>query len=532
MSWLTRLLGIESPPPSAPTEAATPPTPSRRAPALSPGAVAGGRVSTNRDGRAWLGNSWVINPPESYEDEWRLGNFDANTLSKVSPQRLVEMLSDLSPEVSRGLWDFQRMVNPGYEIKARRPGGKTEFPRAQKALDAFVKTLHHRHGTFDVVIGRLSMGAFWRGAILPELVLDAAARMPLDIATPDPMFFRFREYDDPVLGTQWELGQWQDGEWVSLDIPTISYVPVDPALNSPYGRPMVSPALFTSLFLLAILHDLRRVVQQQGYPRLDISVDLEKLTSYMPDSAIGDPAKEQAWANSLITMVMAAYHKLQPDDAYVHDASITVNKPVGAVDSSSLGAVDALIKTCERMAMRALKTMPLMMGLDQSTNETDSNRQWEIHVAGIKSIQHYIETAMGRMFTLALEAQGFQAEVEFKLAELRAAEELRDEQTRTMRINNTRAEYDNGWIGQDEAAQKVVGHMPDQPAPRTSGGGNGLEIVQDDGDGQERADRVRVAAVIERMAAWIERQEQLEAKRAEYVESVLRDAEARVNGRH
>jgi hypothetical protein len=173
------------------------------------------------------------------------------------------------------------------------------------------------------------------------------------------------------------------------------------------------------------------------------------------------------------------------------------------VDASSLGAVDALIKALERMATRALKTMPLMMGLDQSTNETDSNRQWEIHAAGIKSIQHYAESLLEHLLTLALEMQGIQARIEFRFAELRAAEELRDEQTRTMKINNARAEYEAGWISQDEAAEKVTGHKADQPAPRNQGSAQS-EIVQDDGDGQERNDRAMeevTARVIERMAA-------------------------------
>lgn len=505
MSWITRLLGIKD---SASPRPLPAPTAARRGIVASPRAVAGGRVTLDMEGSSWLGSNWIVSPPNDYEDEWRLGNFDANTLSKVSPDKLVEMLSDLSPEISRGLWDFQRLVNPGYTIKATRPGSTSEFPRAKKATEAFIATLNDRHGTFDVVLGRLSMSAFWRGALVPELVLDGAGRIPLDIAAPDPIAFRFKKLKDPVLGEVYQLGQWQDGVWVPLDIPTIRYVPVDPPLGSPYGRPMVAPALFTALFLLAILHDLRRVVQQQGYPRLDIAVDLEKMQ--LPDNAIGDPAKEQEWADRIISMVMAAYAKLEPDDAYVHTSAVTVNKPVGAVDSSSLGAVDALIKTCERMAMRALKTMPLMMGLDQSTNETDSNRQWEIFAAGIKSIQHYIETTLSRLFTLALEAQGIQGVVEFKLAELRAAEELRDAQTEMMRLQNIEKKYMLGYYSQDEASQEATGHKPDAPQPRAMQSGPST-LVQGDGDGEEAlnqgSDRAlddaaleqRVEAVIRRM---------------------------------
>src|SRR5690606_13635298 len=129
----------------------------------------------------------------------------------------------------------------------------------------------------------------------------------------------------PVLGPIYQLGQWQDGEWVPLDLPTIRYVAIDPPIGSPYGRPMISPALFTSLFLLAILHDLRRVVQQQGYPRLDVSVDLEKMVEGF-DEVRNDPKKYQEWADGVIEMVKSAYAQLEPDDAYVHSSVVTVNK--------------------------------------------------------------------------------------------------------------------------------------------------------------------------------------------------------------
>ncbi len=62
-----------------------------------------------------------------------------------------------------------------------------------------------------------------------------------------------------------------------------------------------------------------------------------------------------------------------------------------------------------------------MVGINEATSETHANRQWEIHVAGIKSIQHLVEFVFERLGGLALRAQGLAAVVSFKFAELRAA---------------------------------------------------------------------------------------------------------------
>ena len=279
------------------------------------------------------------------------------------------------------------------------------------------------------------------------------------------------------------MGQWQGAKWVALDRETIGYIPVDPFPGSPYGRPLATPALFSSLFLLGLLHDLRRVVAQQGYPRLDVEVKLAELLETMPADLESDPERVKQWISETLDEISDAYSALEPDDAYVHTSVISINRPVGTVNSSSLSAVDGLIRGLERMATRALKSMPLLMGSNESVSETHANRQWEIHVAGIKSIQHLCETLMGRLFTLALQCQGIQAQAVLRFAELRASEELRDAQTEAVRIENATLKYQQGWISQDQAAEEVTDSPADVPEPRvvleSATAANGLSL---DGD--------------------------------------------------
>src|SRR6185503_18092160 len=172
----------------------------------------------------------------------------------------------------------------------------------------------------------------------------------------------------------------------------------------------------------------------------------------MPESIKQDPAKFKDWVDRAITEITDYYSRLEPDDAYVHTSPITVNRPKGAVDSHSLGAVDGLLRALDRMLFRALKTMPLLMGSNEATSETHANRQWEIHVASIRAIQHPVETVLGRFFELALQAQGIAASVKVEFAELRASEEMRDQQVLGQKLKNARLAYDNGYISQDEAA--------------------------------------------------------------------------------
>jgi len=444
----------------------------------------GRRVSVDTENDLFITGLTFLQPI-SQDQYWRNLQLDSKTLDKIDPQKLMEILADLSPDVSRALWDFLRMCNPGYEAKALKPGTDKQDPAAQAALDAFIAVLNDKYGSFDVVVGRLFIGAFLRGSFLAELVLDDSARMPIDIATPDPATLRFRRDKDENGNLVWRMGQWQWGQYVELDLPTIRYIPVDPYPGSPYGRAIAAPAMFTSLFLMGLLHDLRRVVSQQGYPRQDLVVKLQAIRDAMPADIQNDSDKFKKWVEDTIEDIQDVYNNLEPDDAYVHTDVVDVKSPVGALNASSLGAIDGMIKGLERMSMRALKSMPLLMGTTDGVSEANANRQWEIHVAGIKALQHLAETMLERLFGYALQVQGIAARVKFNFSELRAAELLRDAQVETLNIANAARKRDEGWQTNDEAANSIVGHnavaAPATSIPALSGGGGLMGVQADPG---------------------------------------------------
>src|SRR5690606_30750641 len=99
-----------------------------------------------------------------------------------------------------------------------------------------------------------------------------------------------------------------------------------------------------------------------------------------------------------------AFDSLEADDTYAHSSDVTVNRPTGAMSDGALSAVDGLVSALERMATRALKASPLTMGLDITSSESQANRLYESHARSVRAMQHYCETLLERLFTLALEA--------------------------------------------------------------------------------------------------------------------------------
>lgn len=397
----------------------------------------------------------TILPPADHFGAWRRLDLDRDTWTKADPERLLSILLSISPDVSRAVWDWLRLLNPGHEIIAYKRGAETPDKRAQTVLNAFIARLEANHGSFKALAGRVFMAAVTRGAFFAELVLDETGRVPLDIATPDPALVRFKLVDDPERGQRWVPGQWQDGTFVAFDAPTVIYMPLDPEMGSPYGRPMIAPSIFPAIFILGVIHDLRRVIAQQGYSRTDIVVKLEALRAAFTEL---DDEEFQETVDELIAKIGRDYSRLEPDDAYVHTDPIEVKRADGAVDASAMGGAESVLSGLERMATRALKSMPLLMGFTDGVSEANANRQWEIYVAGVKTVQHHAEALFGRLLTLALQAQGIVANVVVRFAEVRAAEELRDSQTFIAKLKGAELAERLGFFTPDEAAIYATGH--------------------------------------------------------------------------
>lgn len=446
-------------------------------------AVPSSRVSTdNYLTSSLLPNPFAVVPPQDHESFWRIHDLDVEHLDRFSPQELLDMLIDISPEISKAAWDFQRFCNPGFEVKVYKFGeAKTESEEGKAHIKRVMDTLKQNYGSVDVVIGRFFLGAFLRGGFTSEIVFDASGET-VDLVAPDPYSIRFRLREDPVRGKVWEPGQFQSNKFVSLEIPTFSYIPIDPAPASPYGRSIAAPSLFTSLFLLGIMHDIKRVIMQQGYKRMDIEVDVElAMDTYSFDSK-GYNDFRQYLADS-IDAIKTVYSQLQPDDAFIHTNIFKFAQPAGTVDSDSIGAIDKMTERLEKMITRGLKSNGLVMDTSDNRNEADSNRRWEIHAAGVKSLQHFCETMLEKQLNLSLRARGIPAWVEFRFSELRASEMFRDEQTKAMRIQNARNSYEAGYTSQNEASNYAVNHDADVPEPRKAL--ESLDFQQDNNAGNE-----------------------------------------------
>lgn len=399
-------------------------------------------------------------------------------LQKVSIERIAELLADVSPEVSNGLHIRTILSNTGYEIEAINPANGEKDEAAQKELDAMRARVAYNYGTEDVFYNQLFSTLWLRGAIFSEAIFDAAGKKLIDIATPDPKTLAFRKARDPLRGMVNDYGQIQAGQFVSLrNVPTVQYIPLNPFPNRIEGRPIIASSFFIAVFIMAVLRDFKRVVQQQGYPRYDIEIDLEQMKDLMPEDAEDDDGKFEAWAAGVKQAVISYIEQLEPDDTFVHFKGVTVNAPVGALGTNAMTAIDGLFKGLERMAARALKVPPLFMGITDGVSEANANRQFEAFLKDLENGQHMIENGIGAQYTLGLQAAGQNAVAKFRFATMRASERLRDAQADLIEATLAQMCAENAWIDNDEAARRGA-KVKAAVAPEPHNGWGGAKLQQ------------------------------------------------------
>ena len=90
------------------------------------------------------------------------------------------------------------------------------------------------------------------------------------------------------------------------------------------------------------------------------------------------------------------------------------------MNAQGLGALSSVIDLLRNDLTLACKSIPILMGINNSTSETHANRQWENYMATIRSCQQTLATSLNKSFSLALRYQGIQDKVRFQFRELSA----------------------------------------------------------------------------------------------------------------
>ncbi|MFP3471680.1 hypothetical protein R0J90_16680, partial [Micrococcus sp. SIMBA_144] len=84
--------------------------------------------------------------------------------------------------------------------------------------------------------------------------------------------------------------------------------------------------------------------------------------------------------------------------------------------------------------------------------------QWQIYVAGIENIQRSIKRLLEKAYNVSLQIYGRQRNAKITFNRIRTTDRLKDAQAEEVETRTKVAQYNQGWITNDEASLEIVGH--------------------------------------------------------------------------
>lgn len=389
----------------------------------------------------------------------RYESYDITQLeqSKLSACQLLTLLPDLSPDVGLAVWNILRLGSNGFNYTVKDNQGQDD-ENGKALLDVLMPRINARYGGLAGLIVQWLLTGFLQGAVCGEIALTEGLHDVEDIYPIDPYTI---ESSINAEGRPVDFFLPASGPRVEMNPEKFWYVPIDTYIDDPYGRPPAAPVLQEVWFDIAIITDLRKVVHNQGWPRIDIKIVEEVLLANAPNGIKNDAAKLAEWLNERIAEVQSAYNDLQPDDSFVHFDSVEVN---GSDTSGRMFDAVGIIRAIERRMTKALKQLPILMASNEGTTETHGTVQWQIFVSGLRSLQGPIEFILSRMFKLALQVQGYQGDIECWFEPIRTTDRKSDADAEAIEISNAIKKFIAGFQTWEESAIEVTGSGPPEGA--------------------------------------------------------------------
>ncbi len=405
----------------------------------------------------------------------------------------LEFLKRVNPDVSMAVYNFVRLANQGHEMKFYKLDGKTLRTDLIDSWREFAARVNELSNSgLDGLIDQLHYSSFLLGAQGIEVEVTSDRNDIYDIYVIKPQTIEW-ELKDLNGRKTWVPYQCNDNTKVYLDKQHANFfwVPTDPEIGDPRGSKNLVPVLQSIDFQLQILQDLQAVLHHQGFPRNDVSIDIEKLFTICPAHVKNDPKKLMEWMDDNIQNMRRNLENMEPDSDFVHTSDSTINMNQGANASRSLD-VRAITETVDVQVLNGLKQLGTFANRSAGKTETWSTVEFLIMTQGIKSCQRGSKRMIEEVARLWLRVNGEQAIPVFTHNEV-------NYQSEQDRLNNKAIKQSiyaiaqlMGWIDGNVAAQEVMGAKSAVGQPRenvrVSFSARGENIDNDKHSGQVELD--------------------------------------------
>jgi hypothetical protein len=368
----------------------------------------------------------------------------------------IVFLKKKTPDVGMAVWNFQRLSNQGHSMKFYAPGSDKELPEVEAEWNDFAARVNKiSNKGLDGLIDILHGSGYVLGSQIIEVEINADRTDVVDVHPIDPRTIEW-ELEERDGQQVWIPYQYQDGRKVSLENANLFYCPTDPDIDDPRGNLIMAPALQSIDYQLQSLQDVSAVLRRQGYPRNDISIDMERLIQSLPQKIKSNNKELQDYLKGYWEQIRDTMASIEPTDDYLHYDDVTINMNQGANASRSLD-IRAVQELIDVQVLSGLKQLGSLNNRINSHTETFSSVEFKIVVKGIESMQKGSKRLIEEIARLWLRVHGIQAKPVFTHNVVDWQSELDKIDVKLKQEEYWAIAQAMNWVDADYAAQQAVG---------------------------------------------------------------------------
>jgi len=253
---------------------------------------------------------------------------------------------------------------------------------------------------------------------------------------------------------------------ISLDLPTIWIAEAAKPLDRVYGMSYMIASLKRLVHYDEFIEDMRRVIRQNGAPRLLIKLDYQKVMQSAPAEVKNDPAKLKRYMDSVRAAVEENVKNLSPEDSLVYYDTAEVDSVDTAGEKKDY---KDLLDALSGLAASAMKSNPSILGLRLGGSQNTSSTESMLFTHMARLLQVPVEQVLSRALTLAVRLHGVDVYVKVKFKPIDLRPEMELEGHKAIRQRRVMELLSAGRITDDEAQMMLgLGTLPDG-APSLSG---------------------------------------------------------------
>jgi hypothetical protein len=458
-----------------------------------------------------------IIPRRAIEDPTQLRTRNQlSVFAQNSPLRLLALLESVDPDVALAHdTDVTLICDPECVqiVAVSDPEDDTPDPADTELLRAFWEAQPPEVGGLYGFMEQMVTLANFTGLMTAEAVPAARGKglyraWPVDSLT---IQFGRDSVDADLVAYQAQTGAERD--WQRLNPETFFWQSVKKWPDQPYGCARYAPALAEVLVNLSMWKSITDAVQNAAWPRLGFGFDVKGLVQVFKDVLKYDDIRASEAAAEEIELFKREVNSILADDNVFFDS----NGKLQEIKGGEFQGIEPIIEERRSRIVRALKQLPLFLGMNDSTTETQATQQIRLQGKRLGSLRNRVVDIAVKISNLHLRLMGRKTIAKAIVQPIFPGDALNEANTEAIRIQNAVTKRDQGWIDQDQASMEVTGSGAVEDAPEPVDDANTDPETRDEETRQERQSRERqnAAALLNQLEATAR-----ETLRAEYREKV------------